>query len=274
MTASRLSPRQRGFALLIVLWTMALLALIGSQVTAAGHSETRLATNLRASAVAEQAADGAIFEALFHILDGSSQRWRPDGRVRRIKTALAEVDVTVIDESRKMTLNNSSLPMLHGLLHAIGADPATVATLADQIADWRSPANFPLRNGAKAPQYRAAGRAYGPPNQPFRTPDELGMVLGMTPAILARLKPFVSPYVESAPKLEGADPIIADALTEAQIGGAPPLAFEEPATVTIIAVAVSNGARFARRAVARLNTDQITGANAPQFLMLDWGTPD
>ncbi len=263
--------RERGFALLIVLWSMALLALIGTEVTAAGHGETRLATNLRASAVAEAAADGAVFEAVYHLLDGSAAHWPPDGLPRQVRLPQAVVDVTLIDEGRKMTLNNSSLPLLRGLLHAVGADPATAQTVADQIADWRSPANFPLPHGAKAPQYRAAGREYGPPNQPFRSVDELGLVLGMTPALLARLRPYVSPYVESSPKLQGADPVIAQTLTEAATLGGAPLSFDEPTTVTIIAVALSaGGARFTRRAVVRLNSDLGANPTSPQYVLLDW----
>jgi general secretion pathway protein K len=265
------TQRERGFALLIVLWSMALLALIGTQVTAAGHGETRLATNLRASAVAEAAADGAVFEAVYHLLDGSNAHWVADGLPRRVQLPQAVVDVTLIDEGRKMTLNNSSLPLLRALLRAVGADPPTAVTLADQIADWRSPANFPLPHGAKAPQYRAAGREYGPPNQPFRSVDELGLVLNMTPALLARLAPYVSPFVESTPKLPGADPVIAQTLTDAAAGAGVPLSFDEPTTVTILAVAVSSGgARFTRRAVVRLNSDLGSNPTSPQFLLLDW----
>jgi len=73
------TARQRGFALLIVLWSMALLALIGTRITAAGHVEAQLATNLRANAIAEAAADGAVFEALFHFMDGSAGHWPAAG---------------------------------------------------------------------------------------------------------------------------------------------------------------------------------------------------
>ncbi len=270
----RLTQRQRGFALLIVLWTMALLALIGTQVTAAGHGETRLAANVRANAVAQAAADGAVFEALLHLLDGSNNHWPADGLARRIKTPLALVDVEMVDEGRKITLNNSSVPMLRGLARSVGLDDNLAVTLADQIADWRSPANNPLPKGAKAAQYRAAKREFGPPNQPFRSVDELAMLLAMTPEALVRLKPYLSPYVESSPKSAGADPVIARALADAQIGGAPPLAFEEAPTVTITALAVAAGARFVRRAVVRLNLDQQTAPNAPQYVVLEWGTVD
>lgn len=268
----RLSARERGFALLIVLWTMALLALLGTQVTAAGHAETKMAANIRANAVAEAAADGAVFEALFHLLDGSSNAWPADGRARRIKTPLAIADVEIVDEGRKMTLNNSSLPMLRGLLRAINVEDRLAATLADQIADWRSPAAQALPKGAKGPAYKAAGREFGPPNQPFRTVGELAMVLSMTPEVLARLTPYVSPYIESSPKSDGIDPVIARALADAQVAGAPPLSFDEAPTVTINALAEANGARFIRRAVIRVITDPQTTPGAPQFSILDWST--
>ena len=263
--------RQRGFALLIVLWSMALLALIGTRITAAGHTETRLAINLRASAVAEAAADGAVFEALFHFMDGSSNHWPADGRPRVVRLPQAQAEVTLVDEGRKVTLNNSALPLLYGLLHAVGVPPQLAVLLTDQIADWRSPAQFPLKQGAKGPQYRAAHRDWGPPNQPFRSVDELGLVLSMTPEILARLRPYVSPYIESSPKTDTADPVVAAALSEAAANGAPPLAFDEPPTVTITATAVSaGGGRFTRRAVIRLNTDIAANPGQPQFFVLDW----
>lgn len=272
MSRAKLSPRQRGFALLIVLWTMALLALIGTQVTSAGHGETKLAANLRASAVAQAAADGAVFEAVLHLLDGSRDHWYADGIARRIKMPQAVVDVEMVDEGRKMTLNNSSLPMVRGVMRAAGVNDNLSAILTDQIADWRSPSQVPLPKGAKGPQYLAAGREYGPPNQPFRTVEEMQMLLAMTAEVYARINPYFSPYVESSPKAMGADPVIARALADAQVAGAPTLAFEEAATVTVTALAVANGVRFIRRAVIRLATDQLTSPGAPLFMVLEWNT--
>jgi general secretion pathway protein K len=263
--------RQRGFALLIVLWSMALLTLIGTRITAAGRGETQLATNLRAAAVAEAAADAAVFEALYHYMDGSSAHWPADGRQRRLRLPQAQADVTLVDESRKISLNNSALPLLHGLLKAIGVPQRQTLALTDQIADWRSPTQMPLRQGAKAPQYRAAKRDWGPPDQPFRSVEELGLVLSMTPDILARLRPYISPFVESSPKPDDADPVIAAALAAAAANGAPLLAFDEPPAVFITAVAVgAGGGRFTRRAVIRLNTDLASNPTEPQFFILDW----
>jgi general secretion pathway protein K len=55
---------QRGFALLIVLWTMVLLALLVAQFTTTGRTEVQVATNLRANAATEAAADGAIYQTI------------------------------------------------------------------------------------------------------------------------------------------------------------------------------------------------------------------
>jgi general secretion pathway protein K len=204
-------------------------------------------------------------------MDGSGNHWPADGRLRLVRLPQAQVEVTLVDEGRKITLNNSALPLLFGLLRAVGVPPPLALVLTDQIADWRSPAQFPLKQGAKGPQYRAAHRDWGPPNQPFRSVDELGMVLSMTPEILARLRPYVSPYVESSPKVDGADVVVATALTAAAANGAPPLAFDEPPTLTITAVAASNGGgRFVRKAVIRVNADAASNPGQPLFFVLDW----
>jgi len=263
--------RQRGFALLIVLWSVALLALIGTRITAAGHAETRLATNLRAQAVAEAAADGAAYEALYHFLDGSGKHWPADGLPRRIRLPQAVADVTIVNEARKLSLNVAFPPVLRALLRVLGVDRHLAAVLADRIQDWRTPSQGPSPLGAKGPQYLAAGRAWGPPDQPFRSIEELGLVLGMTPELVARVRPYVSPWVQSSPTAIGSDPVIHAALAEAATDGVQPQAFDEPPTLTITAVAVgTNGGRFARRMVIRMNGDFAGDPAQGSFAVLDW----
>ena len=264
--------RQRGFALLIVLWSMALLALIGTRITTAGHVEAQLATNLRANAIAEAAADGAVFEALFHFMDASADHWPADGLARRVATPQAQVAVTILDESRKISLNMAPPPLLRGLLQVLGVNQDLAAVLSDQIVDWRSRSPRVSKLGAKEPQYRAAGRDWGPPNRPFRTVDELGLVMSMTPEILGRMRPYLSPFSYSEPKPEVAQPVIRAALEEAaKGGGARTLGFDLEPMLTITASAVSaGGGRFTRRAVIWLNSTAPAVPNRPPFYVLDW----
>src|SRR5436853_139127 len=74
-------PRpSRGFALLVVLWVLVLVAFLVAQVTAAGRTELRIARNLYANAAAEAALDGAIHETIFHLSDPTPElRWAMDG---------------------------------------------------------------------------------------------------------------------------------------------------------------------------------------------------
>jgi hypothetical protein len=72
--------RNKGFALIVVLWTLVLIAFIVAHVTASGRTEVRIANNLAAHAVAMTAADGAIYEATFNLSDPRpDQRWPVDG---------------------------------------------------------------------------------------------------------------------------------------------------------------------------------------------------
>ncbi len=264
--------RERGFALLIVLWTLGLVALIGTQVTAAGHTEAKLAANLRASAVAEAAADAAIEVAAMHQFDTSSSgHWRADGRLYPVRLPQADVLVSVLSEGRKLPLNTAPTVLIAAVLRQVGMDPHGAAVLADQIGDWRSPANFPLKLGAKAPQYRAAGRQWGPANRAFRSVSELRLLLSMTPALYDRLAPHVTAYTQSAPAVTSADPLVAAALREVAASGLQPLSFDEAPVVEVTAAATSaQGGRFVRRAVIRVNLPDQSSSTTRPYDVLEW----
>ncbi len=249
--------REGGFALLIVLWSLALLALIGTHVTATGRTETQLAANLRGAAAAEAAADGALHQAVFHLLDPSPRRWPPDGAPREIALPGGAVAVVRIEsEQGKVNPNLATAGQLHALLLRLGAEPRAAASLAAAILDWRTPGQQPRTNGAKEPQYRAAGRDYAPPGRPFESLDELGLVLGMTPELLGRLAPFLSVYQSGDPDLRLAHPIVAQAMADAvgrgeDVEGAPE-ADAAPVVVVTASAVLPGGARFARQAHVRL----------------------
>src|SRR4051812_50099589 len=86
-TASKPPPRkgsasargQRGFALLIVLWMLVLIAFMTAHVTATGRTEIRIAANLAANAAAQAAADGGVYQATFNLADPRPERrWALD----------------------------------------------------------------------------------------------------------------------------------------------------------------------------------------------------
>ncbi len=269
------AKREGGFALLVVLWSLALLALIGTHVTATGRSEAQLAANLRGAAAAEAAADGALHRTVFHLLDPSPRRWLPDGIPREI--ALPGGGVAVVraeSEAGKSNPNLAPAGLLQALLLGAGADPRAAASLGAAILDWRTAGQRPRPNGAKEPQYRAAGRDYAPPGRPFESLDELGLVLGMTPELLARLTPFLSVYQTGDPDLRIAHPAVAQAVADAARAGldadAEPDADAASVVVVTAGAVLPGGARFTRRAHVRLGP----GARGRGWQILTWRTAE
>lgn len=210
-----MSVRQRGFALLVVLWTVGFLGLLGTQIVAAGRSNMQLAGNLKQEAVLRAAADGAVANAVFLMLAARDKRFQADGAVREIRIGQTSVLVRIENESDRINLNTASGPLLRALIVQVGSAPASADRLAATILDWRTSGANPRRGGAKAADYRAAGLAYGPPGTPFQSVDELEDVLGMSPDLFERLAPHLTVLTDGDPDLSTRDPVVARALTDA-----------------------------------------------------------
>nr|WP_294511304.1 type II secretion system protein GspK [uncultured Rhodopila sp.] len=209
------SRRQSGFALLIVLWTVGFLALLGTQLVAAGRSDTRLADNLKQEAVLRAAADGAVAHVMFAMQAAHDPGSRFGGAAQSMRIGRTAVLVRIENEADRVNLNTASLALLRALMIEVGAPPAQAERLAAAILDWRTSGVKARPGGAKAPEYRAAGLAFGPPGNPFQSVDELADVLGMTPALFERLAPHVTVLTDSDPDMTTRDPIVALALTDA-----------------------------------------------------------
>jgi general secretion pathway protein K len=264
--------RDRGFALLIVLWTLVLIAFLVLHLTASGRTEIRIADNLVDNAVAAAAADGAISEAIFNLSNPRpDQRWPLDGAAHSMTIGDSRVTVRLADEAARINPNLASPVLIEALLRAVGSDPATAQRLAAAIADWVGSATTAQPQAALFAEYRAAGLDYGPPGSPLEGLDELGQVLGMTPALLAALRPHLTLYGPPEPDPVGADPVVAAALalipqlTQASsaIGASP----QDVLTVRITASSLGPGnVRVTRTAIVRV------GSTLPQgYVVLAWG---
>jgi general secretion pathway protein K len=262
---------ERGFALLIVLWILVFLALLVTQLTVAWHSEARIAFNIRANAMAEAAADGAVYEAVFHLLDSSDRRWSADGAIHQLLSPGSITRVRIENEADKVNPNTAPAALLQALLREVGANARTAALLAGAIVDWRTPAQSPAAKRDKAARYQAAGYTYVPSGAPFESVEELRDVLGMTSQMLAALKPHLTVYSDSDPGR--GDPVVARALVDVGYG-ADSFVIDEangPLIVSVTAaVSRSDGSRFIRHAVVRVS---LRGRGRP-VRFLTWEEPD
>ena len=184
------SERARGFILVAVLWTIALIAAVGIALGAGARTEARIARNLVDAQIAEAAIDGAVAEASFRLQIEGPGRWRADGAERLLVIGGVRVMVRVEDERGKVNPNLAPAALLAALLEQAGAGQAAAAALAREIVDWRGGEGADVV--AAVARYGQAGRPYRPPGQPFRDIDELGLVLGIDPILLARLRPWLS----------------------------------------------------------------------------------
>ena len=264
--------RSRGFALLIVLWTLVLIAFVVAHITASGRTEIRIADNLVDNAIARAAADGAISEAIFNLSNPRpEQRWPLDGAPRELAVGDSRIALRLEDEASRINPNLASPLLLQALLQNLGANPQVARRLAGAIAEWVGSAQDSRPPEAVLADYRAAGLDYQPPGAPLESLNELGRVIGVTPAVLAALWPHLSLYAPAEPSRRGTDPVVAAALAMAAQSGEATTQTEPtpPDIVTARITAVASGpgkARVERIAVVR------SGAALPNgYAVLAWG---
>lgn len=259
--------RDRGFALLIVLWSLVLIAFLTTQVASTGRTEVRTATNLRRAAVLQARADGGVYEAAFHLLDRGDRHWDADGAWH--PAAPGGVALRITDEAEKVNLNSASPDLLRALLGAVGADVPRATALAEAITDWRDDPAQGRPMAARVAPYRAAGLGDTPPGSPFGSVSELRRVIGVTPALYAALAPHVTVFSTHGPGGDTRDPIVLRALTATRDAGGvlPDMGAAEP--VDVIAVqsvaAGADGDSANRNAVLRLDPKARDGVH-----VLDW----
>ncbi|EIL95478.1 type II secretion system protein GspK [Rhodanobacter sp. 115] len=184
---------QRGVALLVVLWACTLLAILLGGYAAMARTEGLQARYQFEQTRAHYAAEAGLMRAVYALqAPDMANRWTADGRSYPFRFDGASVSVSATDEGGKVDLNTAKPEVLVGLFRAAGENDSQAAALAKAVVEWRS---FAISNEQKAQRkaaYVAAGRSYGPRNGAFASVQEVQMVLGMTPALYARVSPVLT----------------------------------------------------------------------------------
>lgn len=272
MARFRRRHRDRGFALLIVLWAMVLLAILAAQVTGAGRAQSQLAAAMRTSAVLEQAADGAVYETVWHMLDGTGDAWPVGAGTHDLEIAGTPVQVEVEDERGKLDVNQVPPQLLQALFNVLGFDDATSAGAAQGISDWHQQGGPGDSEEGVPAQYRMEGRQWGPPGQEFERLDELLLVRGFTPALYHAALPYLTIALEQGPWIQYADPTVLAAIARAKRVSQLEVDTPDvrgPAVLHITATALGpDRARFIRRVLMRF--DGTLSGPAWKYRFLSW----
>ncbi len=253
--------RNRGIALLLVLWLVALLAATVGAFALSARTEQLQGQVLARGLETREAARAGIEYAMSRLSDADPQRrWIPDGREYRWRFGDADIALRIVDEQGKVDLDMADAGLLAALLRQLGTEPQDAVRIAGAIVDWRdADALTQPGGGAEAPDYAAAGRDYGPANLPFESVAEVEQVLGVTPPLYARLAPLVTVYSGRAVP----DPAYAPAAVRAATGlpavPAGPLA-SGSGTYSIESRASVRGRAAVLRVVARVGGSGLPGS--------------
>jgi general secretion pathway protein K len=293
---------ERGFAMLVVIAAIGLLALAAALFARVTSSQVRASAVAVESARAKALAAAGVNLAVLKLL---GFRANPNGKHRgfamsgeafgcRLDNNLIVAEAQ--DEGGKIDLNFAGERLLRALLLGLDVEGARADALVDAILDYRDGDNIKRAKGAEEAEYRAAGRAQGPKNAPFAAVEELDQVLGIDAELLARLAPFVTAHSGK----DGVDPVVAprrlieilrrgdtpiptsDAGSDLQFDDRAadlPAYFNTPSTRNIFSVrsevVMAGGVRFALEAIVDIALLRPGGAagsprQAPVFHLWRW----
>ncbi len=231
MLGRGLNRRQRGIALVAVLWALVLLAVIAATVLRESRTQSRLARNFLDGAQAEALADGGVHRAIAGLaVPVSGGGWRADGTVYAWRTGAGEVRIRIEDEGGKIDLNRTAHRLLQNLFLAVGLERVAAEGLASAVLDYRDKDDRRRPGGAEDSDYASAGLSHGAKDGPFEALEELHQVLGMTRKIYAAITPALTVHSNRRrPDRRVAPPLVIAAL-QGDGGGAgvPPAALASP----------------------------------------------
>jgi general secretion pathway protein K len=189
------AAQRRGLALVVVLWLLAVLALVATAFATTMRTETRVVANEIENGRARALADAGLHRAVAAIFDLSPDNpWPTEGTPRTIALPGGTVRVAVQDERGRISLNLAPEAMLREIVRALLRDARRADEIVDAILDWRDEDDDRHDRGAEAREYRAAGLPQVPRDGAFKTVSELRSVLGIDAATFARLAPLVTVF--------------------------------------------------------------------------------
>lgn len=185
----------RGVAFVLVLWVIAMLAILLGSFSLVARTESLQARHLFDTTQARYAAEAGLNLAVFELAKADPlEKWTGDGRPYEFNYGEAQIEVRITDDVGKLDLNAATPDILGKLFVANGVESDKAQALVAAIVDWKDQDDETQPNGAEISEYKSAGLRYGPKNGQFDTISELQQVLGMNYALYAKLEPSLTIY--------------------------------------------------------------------------------
>jgi general secretion pathway protein K len=211
----------QGFVIVAVLWLLAALAALAMIFSVyLSNSARALAVNdtaLQAEALVSASVELTAYQLLLTAKDA-----RPAQGSFQTRLNGADLAVSFVSEAARVDLNAAPKELIANLLSVLGAAEDDAKEDADRIIAWRTKST-PETAGNEDAQYRAAGKPYSPRQGPFAHVNELGLVLGLPPALVERALPFVTVFSGAS----GVDVLTAPPEVIAALPGMTPLTLKQ-----------------------------------------------
>lgn len=201
------NQKARGIALILVLISVVVLAVLAAGFAYSMRVEVKLARNASSERELEWLGRSGVELARYALAqqlaitaepwDSLNQKWAggPGGlassnspltdlQLENVELGGGRITVKIEDCERKMNINAAPEPMLRLGLTLAGMDAAGAETIVACIQDWVDANDLTLVGGAEKDYYENGNPAYEPKNGPIDDLSEMLLIKGVTPELL------------------------------------------------------------------------------------------
>jgi general secretion pathway protein K len=196
---------ERGIALIIVMISITVMALLAGGFAYSMKVETKLARNVNSEAQLEWLGRSGVEYCRWILAeqlripgepyDALNQVWAGGpGGIATTNSALMDVQNPVelgtggfawkiTDLERKFNINSAPEPILQQALMLMGVDAGQMTSIINSILDWIDPDDNPRIQGAESDYYQGEDPPYNAKNGPIDDMSEMLLIKGITPEL-------------------------------------------------------------------------------------------
>jgi general secretion pathway protein K len=204
---------EKGIALVMILWVLALLSVIVGEFCYAMRTEVKIAHNFSEQSQAYYLAAAGLNKAIGELIrnqvirekaklfknetmrvksedeieaDGDNEettRWRINVDIPSVVFGAGRFKVKLGNEAGKININQANEKFLRMMVDVFGLEAQQKDIIVDSILDWRDKDDLHGLNGAENDYYHSLPNPYDCKNGDFDSVEELLLVRGVTPDV-------------------------------------------------------------------------------------------
>lgn len=200
----------KGIALFIVLWILALLSVIAGEFCNAMRTGILMTRNFKEETQAYYIAKAGLNAGIIELIKNQTMpkniankdteneeeavKWRVNAEIPPVSFGEGAFQVKIENEGGKININRAERNLLALMLNRLDLDDKQKDTILDSILDWRDKDDLHRLNGAESKYYQSLDKPYNAKNNDFDSIEELGLVKGITPEIYIGIKNLITIY--------------------------------------------------------------------------------